>query len=295
MAAPSVTYTFVNGAIADASQVNQNFTDLVNALTDTSIDASIGSIALSDASADAVNVPNGGITSGYDAIGSGVGGLRFAGSLVSGNGHTDASGYGTFLGVGCKPSSTSTQVDATTVPCAFIAVDANVTAGCAVTFGQKQDASGDTAPEDTMTWGADAGSGLKCDLYSGSSGWVDWSASANTVGWSGSPTVSVFYKRVGKLLFVNFSITGTSDTTGATFDLPTGYYPAAGCDVLTTGFGVDNTTALTAPIVISYTNAGGGPTITLYKAYPTAAWTASGTKTVTGQFWFQMALSLIHI
>jgi hypothetical protein len=34
MANPSVTYTFVNGNVADAAQVNQNFTDLINGLTD---------------------------------------------------------------------------------------------------------------------------------------------------------------------------------------------------------------------------------------------------------------------
>lgn len=34
MANPVVTYTFTNGNVADASQVNQNFTDLINSLTD---------------------------------------------------------------------------------------------------------------------------------------------------------------------------------------------------------------------------------------------------------------------
>lgn len=34
MASPAVTYTFVNGNVADASQVNQNFTDIINSLTD---------------------------------------------------------------------------------------------------------------------------------------------------------------------------------------------------------------------------------------------------------------------
>jgi hypothetical protein len=34
MAAPSVTYTFANSTTADATQVNQNFTDLINAMTD---------------------------------------------------------------------------------------------------------------------------------------------------------------------------------------------------------------------------------------------------------------------
>lgn len=34
MSSPSVTYTFSNGVLTDATQVNQNFTDLLNAMTD---------------------------------------------------------------------------------------------------------------------------------------------------------------------------------------------------------------------------------------------------------------------
>jgi hypothetical protein len=44
MANPSVTYTFTNGNVADASQVNQNFSDLISSLTDGSKSINIDAI-----------------------------------------------------------------------------------------------------------------------------------------------------------------------------------------------------------------------------------------------------------
>jgi hypothetical protein len=44
MASPSVTYTFSNSTTADAGQVNQNFTDLINGLSDGTKDLSISAL-----------------------------------------------------------------------------------------------------------------------------------------------------------------------------------------------------------------------------------------------------------
>jgi hypothetical protein len=44
VASPSVTYTFANSTTADATQVNQNFTDLINGLTDGTKDLSISAL-----------------------------------------------------------------------------------------------------------------------------------------------------------------------------------------------------------------------------------------------------------
>lgn len=46
MAEPAVTYTFVNGNTADGGEVNTNFTDVLNALTDGTSDFSIGSLII---------------------------------------------------------------------------------------------------------------------------------------------------------------------------------------------------------------------------------------------------------
>jgi hypothetical protein len=68
MANPAVTYTFVNGVTADAAEVNQNFTDIINGLTDGTKDLSIsaitaagtatfnGAVNLGNASADDISV-----------------------------------------------------------------------------------------------------------------------------------------------------------------------------------------------------------------------------------------------
>lgn len=44
MASPSVTYTFSNSTVADATQVNQNFTDIINGVTDGTKDLSISAL-----------------------------------------------------------------------------------------------------------------------------------------------------------------------------------------------------------------------------------------------------------
>lgn len=74
MAIPSVTYTFANSTTADATQVNQNFTDLINSLTDGSKSLSIaaltaagaatlqGAVTLGDGSPDDITV-NGSLAS----------------------------------------------------------------------------------------------------------------------------------------------------------------------------------------------------------------------------------------
>ena len=49
MGIPSVTNTFANSTVADATAVNQNFTDIINALTDGTADLTLNSLTLSTA------------------------------------------------------------------------------------------------------------------------------------------------------------------------------------------------------------------------------------------------------
>lgn len=60
MASPSVTYTFSNSTTADATQVNQNFTDLINALTDGTKSLSIDALTCAGTTTlnGAVNIGN---------------------------------------------------------------------------------------------------------------------------------------------------------------------------------------------------------------------------------------------
>lgn len=96
MPAPSVTYTFSNSTVADATEVNQNFTDLVNGVSDGTKDLSIsaltcaGNVALNgnttigNASSDTLTVTASlastipiGTTNSYDIGGTSTG-LRYA-------------------------------------------------------------------------------------------------------------------------------------------------------------------------------------------------------------------------
>lgn len=49
MAAPSLTYTLTNGTTADASQVQQNFTDILNGITDGSKDLTVNQLTINAA------------------------------------------------------------------------------------------------------------------------------------------------------------------------------------------------------------------------------------------------------
>ena len=74
MPAPSVTYTLTNGTTADATQVQQNFTDLVNAMSDGTKDFSINALTAAGTA-----TFNGNVTLG-NASGDDV---TFTGSLAS--------------------------------------------------------------------------------------------------------------------------------------------------------------------------------------------------------------------
>jgi hypothetical protein len=50
--------------------------------------------------------------------------------------------------------------------------------------------------------------------------WQDYSASSTIVGWSSFTTKWIYYKKVGKTVFVSFYIQGTSNATTASFTLP---------------------------------------------------------------------------
>lgn len=63
MANPSVTYTFSNGTTADATQVNQNFTDLINSLTDGTKSLNIDALTVSGSA-----TLNGNVTLGNGSV-----------------------------------------------------------------------------------------------------------------------------------------------------------------------------------------------------------------------------------
>jgi hypothetical protein len=111
--------------------------------------------------------------------------------------------------------------------------------------------------------------------------WNNYYSSSTVVGWSSMTTSNIYYKKVGNLVFVNFNLAGTSDTTTVTFTLP--FSPATGGDPNVLIRVRDNGTWQT---VAGWARLSGS-TVTVYKNANSGAWTGSGGKTVQGQFWYE--------
>lgn len=75
MANPSVTYTFTNSTTADGTQVSQNFTDLINAMTDGTKSFSI----------DALTVAGAALFNGATTLGNATGDTITIGGYISGS------------------------------------------------------------------------------------------------------------------------------------------------------------------------------------------------------------------
>lgn len=110
---------------------------------------------------------------------------------------------------------------------------------------------------------------------------TDYSSTSTVVGWSSTTTKKIYYKKIGKLVYVWFQIVGTSNSNTVTFTTP---YNAAQVFVNAVGIAQDAGTYLGATSIIS---AAGSNVLTCYRAGTANGWTNSGTKQVTGQFFFE--------
>lgn len=115
---------------------------------------------------------------------------------------------------------------------------------------------------------------------------TDYYASSTITGWS-SLTAGrryIVYKKIGKMVFVNFHLEGTSNATSVSFTLPyaarTQYGTFGGSLTLT----YDNSALITAAGKVEI--AGGASTATCYSNGGAGAWTAANNKIVAGSFWY---------
>jgi hypothetical protein len=114
---------------------------------------------------------------------------------------------------------------------------------------------------------------------------VNYGASSTIGGWSHFIGKAIWCKKIGNLVFVNFRIMGTSNSDLVEFTLPyafSNYLP-----YLCGGEAQDNGVALTEPTLI--VGVTGGSTCRVYKTLAAGAWTTSGTKLVSGQFFYETA------
>jgi hypothetical protein len=125
---------------------------------------------------------------------------------------------------------------------------------------------------------------ISADVYT--TAWTDYAATSTIVGWSGSPTKLIYYKKVGKLVFVQFEIFGTSDNAGATFTLP---YDMS--NVVDARFAIE-----TIDLGVTDSTPGMGQILQgepgkakFYRTWAGGAFMDSGSKGIKGQFWYHTA------
>lgn len=125
---------------------------------------------------------------------------------------------------------------------------------------------------------------IEGDVYT--TAWTDYSASSSIVGWTTYENAKkIFYKKLGKLVFVQFYIDGTSNSTSTTFTLPVAMNGSVGINFMCRV--KDNGSWGTNPGLLAMSPS--GTTVTLYKDMSAAAWTASGEKGIYGEFFYEGA------
>jgi hypothetical protein len=114
---------------------------------------------------------------------------------------------------------------------------------------------------------------------------TDYGATSTIVGWQASGrSVRIDVLKIGRMVFVSYLISGTSDSATTTFTVP--YTSATGPTPIFMAYAVDNNGAATAAYGYATSN---GVTIVLYKNLAAQAFTASGSKVAYGQFFYYAA------
>jgi len=116
--------------------------------------------------------------------------------------------------------------------------------------------------------------------------WIDFSEQSTIVGWSSYTTKTIRYKVLGNIVFVYFDINGTSNSSSITYTLPIITKINVGISFC---YAVDNGSAQIGIMGPSVTP---GNTFTASR-YTTingisSTWTASGTKQIKGQFFYEI-------
>ena len=117
--------------------------------------------------------------------------------------------------------------------------------------------------------------------------WTDYSGTSTIVGWTSLDTARIYYKKIGNLVFVNFYLSGTSDSTSITFTLP---YTSKNVIENLTNIpirGADNGSWLTTSSLLTLGVNTSTVVVDKDLSGATNQWTASGIKNVAGQFWYE--------
>jgi hypothetical protein len=127
----------------------------------------------------------------------------------------------------------------------------------------------------------------KTNIYTatGLGDWIDYAATSTITGWTTYTVKELKYRVIGKQVFVYYAIAGTSNSTSTSFTLP---FANSSIINVSTLRGLNNGVAYQCGTTI-LANAS---TVT-FSYWTTATnltttWTASGTKQITGQFFYEI-------
>jgi hypothetical protein len=120
------------------------------------------------------------------------------------------------------------------------------------------------------------------DIYTNFA-WQDYSATSSITGWASFTSKSLFYKQIGKFIFIAFNFQGTSNSTSTNFSVP------AVANATNPQFNFPCFTQDNGAAVAGFAQlVAGSATVNAYSTYAAAAWTASGTKILSGQFFYSI-------
>ena len=115
--------------------------------------------------------------------------------------------------------------------------------------------------------------------------WIDFSEQSTIVGWGSYTAKQIRYKQIGSIVFVQYRIEGTSNSTATSFTLP--IISKIPVNVFLT-YGADNGVVQIA----LGANSGSINSITFQRytsiSTATVTWTASGNKQIVGQFFYEI-------
>jgi len=112
--------------------------------------------------------------------------------------------------------------------------------------------------------------------------WQSYTGSSTITGWSSLTITKIDYMKIGKLIFVNFVLAGTSNDTVATFTLP--HTSVSGVDSFDQVIWTQNSGTFDwglAQILPS------DNVLTAYYTANVTAWIAGGLKRIAGQMWYE--------
>lgn len=117
--------------------------------------------------------------------------------------------------------------------------------------------------------------------------WVDWSEQATYVGWSTISTKVVKYKKIGNVVYVLINLIGTSNSTSTNITLPF-LIAQNSSNIVNIAYGENSGTGHSCVgtitnFTIDFSRLINGASNPSY----TATWTNTGTKRITGQFFYE--------